>query len=120
MKWHWSDGTSESRFKRAPFFGDLPGALGRHTVSRAGNGQAVLRDYWEYPAFLVHDAYTMHPDGFVDRRGFQRRGIVRSEAPLGGLLASNRRRKPGSVDVGSSPQVTQIPNRQAETHGPGN
>ena len=81
MKWHWSDGTSESRFKRAPFFGDLPGALGRHTVSRAGNGQAVLRDYWEYPAFLVHDAYTMHPDGFVDRRGFQRRGIVRSEAP---------------------------------------
>jgi hypothetical protein len=79
-----------------PFLGDLPGELGRRTVSRAGNGQAVLRDYWEYPAFLMHDAYTMHPDEFADRRGFskaprffkgaevfQRHGMVRPE-PLPG------------------------------------
>lgn len=52
-----------------------------------GNGQAILQDYWEYPAFLVHDAYTMHPAGFIDRRGFQRRGIVRPGTPSGGLLA---------------------------------
>jgi hypothetical protein len=106
-----------------PFLGDLPGELGRRTVSRAGNGQAVLRDYWEYPAFLMHDAYTMHPDEFADRRGFSKaprffkdtvwfdRSLSRGKIALG---------VSGTFVDGSSASETRTSNSECEMHGSGN